>query len=367
MLNQYYQFAAAPLPQDIWAEIARYLDAKDVEVLRLVCVQFNTQMGQNAIWQPLLNRLHAIDPRIKTIPLPNQSCREAFIQGFNKIKNRQIIELSYIKRRIDFFHIEAIAGNNDSDVDKANTNEFIEQVKQIINNLDSAKLLELESNHVLLNKINHDNIEYSMFFSEYYSASFEGLIVEATRLPKSLFQGMGYLSFWKNLKVLQVEGIVNYIPEEIGFCESIEAIILQGNNIVKLPDNIGQLTTLFRLDLSNNNLTTLPSSIGALTSLKHLYLQRNRIESLPESVAKLSNLKTLLLDSNLRHLIPEELLNIELDGDSEEAFSELSEDENEDTIIVTMEDLYEELNNDGYFGDDEKMENELVPAKRPKK
>ncbi len=325
MLNQFYQFADNPLPQDVWNEISQYLDPKEIEALRLVCAKFRNQMGENAIWQPLLNCLQAMDPRIPIVPPVGKTCREVFIEGFHKIRTRQALELSYIKMRIDYFHLKDMISGNDAETER-NKKAFIDSILQPkINSLKTANLKDLELNHTFLDKINIDTLEFNMFFAEHYLNN--AFTIEVTRLPKIIFEGLGWQIFWKTLKLFMIEGVVEDLPSEIAICETLKELVLRSPCLFELPQTIGQLNTLFVLDLKNNQLRRLPDSICLLTSLARLDLRGNDLEKLPASIDKLCNLKSLLLDKNLRHLVPAAFIGIELDRDVDTAIQEDSDDE----------------------------------------
>jgi hypothetical protein len=361
MLNLFYQFADNPLPEDVWNEIAQYIDPQDVEALRLACRYFNTQLAQDAIWQPLLNRLHAIDTRIPTRPQNGQTCREIFIEGFYKIRKRQGIELEYIHRRLDFFFIKDIL-NDEGTTTQKNKNAFIKDIliPKIVN-LQAIKLIELESNHAFLERLNIETLEYNQFFAEKFLNG--AFTVELTRLSKEAFKGFPLEPFWKDLKFFMVEGIVEDLPSEIIICENLEKLVLRSNFISKLPDEVGQLKTLVELDLRNNQLRLLPESMCLLTSLGRLDLRGNNLEKLPVSIDKLCNLKSLLLDKNLRYLVPAAFFSIELERDVDTAIQEDSHDDIE--IVVSMHVNNDQMDIDESFdSDDDQVPLSSSPKRR---
>lgn len=83
------------------------------------------------------------------------------------------------------------------------------------------------------------------------------------------------------------ENKITYVPDEVGFINTLVALNLKRNTIAKLPGSIGDLTHLGHLELSNNRLSSLPPSVVNLKQIFFLSVNYNRISpSLePEIVA----------------------------------------------------------------------------------
>ncbi|KAI3931171.1 hypothetical protein MKW92_028898 [Papaver armeniacum] len=113
------------------------------------------------------------------------------------------------------------------------------------------------------------------------------------------------------LASMQLTGV---LAPEIGVLESLNNLILQGNNISgEIPSEFGNLSSLSKLDLENNRLTgEIPSSLGNLKNLKILLLSQNNLTGkIPESIAGLPSLTNLQLASNgLSGQIPDRLFEV---------------------------------------------------------
>lgn len=153
MLNQFFLFAEYPLPDEIWGEIAQYLEPNDLQALRLVCKQFLTHQDRDSLWQPLLNRLHALDNTITVTPVPGALIRDTFINGFLKIKLKQISEFLNIKNHSYQFNLSSLFPQ----VNSSSEFKYVFDISEIFNKkikaAENATLRELEDNHLLLEKI----------------------------------------------------------------------------------------------------------------------------------------------------------------------------------------------------------------------
>eukprot|EP01043_Picozoa_sp_COSAG02_P025766 COSAG02_NODE_1460_length_12494_cov_126.207422_1_plen_454_part_10 len=123
----------------------------------------------------------------------------------------------------------------------------------------------------------------------------QALILDGNQLT-TLPESIGQLS---TLRGLYLHGNqLTTLPESIGQLSTLQQLNLYGNQLTTLPESIGQLSTLQKLDLNGNQLTTLPESIGQLSTLQTLDLSGNQLATLPESIGQLSTLQTLELNRN---------------------------------------------------------------------
>lgn len=119
---------------------------------------------------------------------------------------------------------------------------------------------------------------------------------------------------------LDYNGLIGFIPAEIGSLSKLEYLYLYSNSIKSIPVEIGNLTNLKELILYGNEINTIPKEIGKLAALNKLSLFSNQINSIPQAIGDLSNLEILNLGNNQITVIPVEigklsnLTNLELNG-----------------------------------------------------
>lgn len=101
-----------------------------------------------------------------------------------------------------------------------------------------------------------------------------------------------------NLQVLELIGISDDLPPEIGNLPQLRSLSIYAYHLVKLPEEIGNLKTLKELVLVDTGLQYLPESIGNLKNLDSLILNNNQLTRLPESMENLRSLRTLVLSNN---------------------------------------------------------------------
>ena len=75
--------------------------------------------------------------------------------------------------------------------------------------------------------------------------------------------------------------------------KTLEALIIDNADMVKLPANIVDLKQLKILSLNNNQLRELPATLGQVSGLTALYLNNNALPTLPEALKDLENLQWL--------------------------------------------------------------------------
>eukprot|EP00656_Telonema_subtile_P044422 TRINITY_DN50681_c0_g1_i2.p1 TRINITY_DN50681_c0_g1~~TRINITY_DN50681_c0_g1_i2.p1 ORF type:complete len:231 (+),score=62.58 TRINITY_DN50681_c0_g1_i2:132-824(+) len=88
---------------------------------------------------------------------------------------------------------------------------------------------------------------------------------------------------------------------------SLQALILDQNQLTWLPPSICAATNLQVLNCSGNRLRELPESLGMLRKLLEIDLGGNQFEELPLVVPMLTQLKQLRLSRNQLQMIPAEL------------------------------------------------------------
>ncbi len=220
------------LPNEIWANIATYLNDEDLARFRQVCkvTQF---IGSHAILlQPLYNRLYALD---KTLPalLPQDNALDAFKEAFLKIHTRQQEEIACLQVHCP----RLISYPEYADVFAQNT---------------SATLTSLEAKEAVLDKITEHHINSEGRGIGSYTLAFLNLKgLGITRLPASYFQEE------RNAKMLQ---------------DGISKIDCSDNALTSL-NGLLISTTLQRLNCRNNQITTL--NLQGLPALEYLECDNN--------------------------------------------------------------------------------------------
>jgi hypothetical protein len=242
------------LPKEIWIEIAKYLGANDLEKFRYLCKALKVNIHKlDVLWQPFLNRLHAMDKSISLIPKNGQTIREAFIEGFNKIKIRLKKELDYITR-------------------------------QGYEYKESATL-------DLLEKINKDldnrNCKIIASYLVYHPSTFISVLEPISRVPAQLFKDPKYTQTWKEATTLDLSGnLLESLPEEMEICQNLTALDCKSNKFMHLPSVINKLPKLTIVNFSDNQLTEIPEIFEKLfTSLIVFNFRHNPLElgTIPKS------------------------------------------------------------------------------------
>ena len=112
---------------------------------------------------------------------------------------------------------------------------------------------------------------------------------------------------------LYEQGLTGVIPPELGDLDSLEELILTGNELSgEIPPELARLGDLGSLWLEDNRLTgTIPAELSGL-NLKGLFLSHNQLTgSIPAELSHITNLVYLELDDNqLTGEIPQELANL---------------------------------------------------------
>lgn len=89
------------------------------------------------------------------------------------------------------------------------------------------------------------------------------------------------------------------MPDNIGTLESLNELILTGNQIKKISPQITKLKKLTQIYFTSNQLTEIPENFGELSSLVTLDFRKNQIKRLqPKIFANMPNVKII----DLRYL-----------------------------------------------------------------
>lgn len=299
---------------ETWSEISKYLDEKDLARLQGVCKLFYHKFSENSLWQPLLNRLRAIDSRISVTLLKDASVKIAFVLGFFQLEARLVTEITLIRA----LHKGYIIDNKYPLLEKIDLNVPL-------------TLAQLEGLNIELDELNIEIIKASVN-KQLDNQANELYLTDLTRLPKAIFEETIYQDFWENLNLLDcsncffdclpnsidklknLESLVcnssglQSLPNTIGKLQSLKRLECRKNKLKSLPDTIGELQALIYLDVADNLLHSLPETVGELRALNYLYLNNNELQSLPDTLAQLQALIELYCENNHLQSLPEGLI-----------------------------------------------------------
>ena len=251
------------LPNDIWANIASFLDYEDLIRFRLLCSATQSVL----ILQPLYNRLCALDEVSPSI-LPEEGGLIFFKQAFEKIHTQQQSEIKYLIKP----HPDRMA-----------------EYGQVLQENAPASLQSLETRNVALDKINSDIIRARIDITKSYLNLDK---ISITRLPVALFQEPSYVNFWKNLAYLSCEN--NQLTAlNVQGLVALQSLYCSHNQLTTL--DVQGLISLQILDCNNNQLTEL--NIQNLTELEQLWCRKNCLTEL--NAQGLTKLKKLWCEWNL--------------------------------------------------------------------
>ncbi|MBS0286533.1 MAG: leucine-rich repeat domain-containing protein [Proteobacteria bacterium] len=277
----------------VWAGLAPYLSLSDIQALASTCKLMNKTLDKlDVLWQPFLNQLHTIDETISVKPKQGQTIKAAFIAGLEKVRTRQLAEISYLheKYRYNIFaHCPHI------------NNIYLEQALNLSDVVAISAELDAINSAIITNRIEQTK-----------NAGENDLRLEhkgITRFPKALLDNPAHAAFWRDLQSLRLQdNFLQTLPSNIGNnLQALLALFCENNQLTTLPESIGKLQALQVLFCDNNQLTTLPESIGNLQVLQGLGCNNNQLTTLPESIGNLQMLIHLRCDNNQLTALPESI------------------------------------------------------------
>ena len=131
------------IPEDITGYLVQFLTVHELTVFKQLSKQFNAIGSQAAFLQPLYNRLYQLDDMLSP-SLTSANAPLEFKQAFEKVRDRQSVEISFFIEMID------------------NPSSIITFSPETVNFLSSFKnacnIEQLENIEVFLNKLNEDII-----------------------------------------------------------------------------------------------------------------------------------------------------------------------------------------------------------------
>lgn len=304
------------LPSEIWIEITKYLGPNDLDNFRLVCKAINTLYSKNTdlLWQPLLNRLHAIDTTISVTPQPGKTIRETFIAGFNQVNQRQFDDLNHLHMN-DFLEINDVQLGFDPST--PTTLDILEMRQEIL----------VKLNCTIIQKCIDDQPGEMLSIGESVAISL---------FPKEILDGKNR-AYFASLKSIRLTlSPIRTLPDNIDVCENLEELHCCESSMIKLPESLSNLKKLRVLCCHSNELTELPEGICELANLIEIDCDTNRITYLPANIGNLVNLRTMDISHNRISALPESMFyildNLTVYDFSRNPFNDVKENSFDDSI-----------------------------------
>ncbi|MBS0288025.1 MAG: leucine-rich repeat domain-containing protein [Proteobacteria bacterium] len=284
------------LPLEMWAKIAQNLEEKELTRLQRTCRIYHSLMNETSSpWQPLLDRIHAMDSSICTVVTKEQTAREVFIQGLVLLQASCKAEVLFLREHHNVGAKYPLL--QQIDVER------------------SLSLNELEALDAELNTFNADIIHpYIAAAINNQFADLNISCLDLTRLPESLFLVPNYQYFWQNLESLACSyNQFRSLPENLGRLQALKQLYCHHNQLQSLPESIGRLQALLYFDCTHNQLRVIPESFGDLQALVEVYFIDNKLQFLPESIGKLKALRYLYCAYNQLQSLPESIGSLSLE------------------------------------------------------
>jgi Leucine-rich repeat (LRR) protein len=120
------------------------------------------------------------------------------------------------------------------------------------------------------------------------------LIVAGDRRGQARFQLPAWIGRLRGLRVLEVEGELDGVPESLGELDTLERLQLRTRG--PFPDSIARLKCLRELDLQVTTLESVPLALRDLDRLEMVRLHVGRLAALPLGLLALPNVRTLVLE-----------------------------------------------------------------------
>lgn len=99
----------------------------------------------------------------------------------------------------------------------------------------------------------------------------------------------------QSLSLLDLDGVVEYLPDEVGDLVHLRYLGLANSKLQELPKTLANLQKLQTLDIRFCNLSVLPMEILNFQQLRHLLMEKellSRAVTIPNGIGKLVNLHT---------------------------------------------------------------------------
>ncbi len=244
------------IPNDVLVLLFSYLSPKDRFKMRLICQGFNQTLSLSnqfaVLWNPLLNRLKAIDPSISLVPPFDEKetmawRHDRFVAGFNKIAQEQDKEIE------DFL---SLYQKNKLNPDAA-TREQLNRLFVFNSKKKNAKTIsDLEQRHEMLENLNalifksiansarldNNSMRTNSFFATtvpIYSGYLSLANRYMTRFPARVFKDPTLANLWPSLYSLNCEGTkFSAFPKELSACHMLKEVKCDDNQMRSLPETL---------------------------------------------------------------------------------------------------------------------------------
>lgn len=191
-----------------------------------------------------------------------------------------------------------------TDNDKAVITAY-QNLKEIRNK--QKTIFVLQAREKILNKINEAIICQRIQESEKNTDSkLDCTTCSLTRFTDRVIED--HKSFFQTIQRIDIcHNYIYALPENIGYCVSLEMLNIFNNRLRTLPDNIGKCVRLHTLSADINELTTLPDSICDCFALKYLEVSKNKLISLPENMSQCVSLRWISASWNKLAFLPQSI------------------------------------------------------------
>ncbi|HKL72490.1 MAG TPA: T9SS type A sorting domain-containing protein [Marinilabiliaceae bacterium] len=210
-----------------------------------------------------------------------------------------------------------------------------------VNNLSGALPTEISA----LTKLWYLNLGYNQLSGSIPSSLGEITTLQDVYLNKNKLTGeippeLGYLTNLRNLE-LGNNQLSGTIPISLGYLVNLRRLDLGVNQLSgPIPAEFGNLTDLYALYLDNNQLSgSIPAEFRFLDKLTSLYLYENQLSGVEGSLVQLTQLGSFLLFRNQFTFADLALINIPIGSYSPQAFVNISQTEDAETITLSAPSL----------------------------
>lgn len=163
---------------------------------------------------------------------------------------------------------------------------MLEYLELVLNSNDDYSLDQI-------NEINEaiEQLNTAIANANFTSGKSEIKIERVTRLTADFLKSIQKNP--KNIKRLNVFGLLITLPKEIALLKSLVYINLRANKIEWLPEEMSSLVNLVGLQLGQNQIREFPKVLLQLNNLNNLDIEYNKLETLPSELGLLDSLESI--------------------------------------------------------------------------